>query len=234
MTARLRKMSGSDGAYVSSGGVDGLEPGRPVVTRLRAAHVGPNSDEGLQPLVAFTHLEILELEDLSDVDLSPLCDLRRLDVLSLAYLRDLDLDPLGRLPQVRWLTLGHLRDCRIPERLTLPSSLEVLGINNSGPQETGEPVKQLIEAIDWSALGGLRELQIAVGGMEDLPAIEVDLGFLRHLRRLERLDIPHGVSHGGDGSSPLEPPFDGLPQSLRRVRIDAWEPGPLAAAMGAY
>src|SRR5204863_3858936 len=52
-------------------------------------------------------------------------------------------------------------------------------------------------------------------------------GFLRHLQRLELLDIRRGVWHAGPAPSPLEPPFDGLPRSLTELRIDAWDPEPL-------
>lgn len=59
--------------------------------------------------------------------------------------------------------------------------------------------------------------------------IEVDLGFLRELRSLQRLEVCPGVWHNGSQPSPLEPPFEGLPQSLKTISIDAWKPDELQA-----
>jgi hypothetical protein len=56
---------------------------------------------------------------------------------------------------------------------------------------------------------------------------------LRLLPRLRHLRIHTGVRHRGPSPSPLEPPFDGLPPSLERIQIDAWDPEPVAAALQA-
>ena len=204
-----------------------------MVRNLSVAHVGPDSREGLRPLLAFADLRELELEHVTGVDLSPLTELG-IERLTLQYARDLELEPLGRLGAVRELGLFNLDDCRSPERLILPASVRTLAIGNDGAGCTGRSVKALIEAIDWSGLHELRSLGLWVGGRESLPPIEVDLGFLRHLTRLERLDLAWGVWHSGRSRSPLEPPFDGLARTLGRLRIDAWEPAPLEASLRAY
>jgi len=213
----------SGGLYQASGTLEGITPGRRTVYRLEIRRLTSDAVDGLTPLLGFKDLRILTIERSSGIDLTPLTQLR-LDRLRLVDLADTDLAPLGALSGIADLALYGLHDdCRIPETLTLPSSVEGLGIGNDGRSLSGAPVKQLIEAIDWSRLSNLRDLGITVGGNEPLEPIHVDLGFLRHLQQLERLDMFNGVWHNGQSPSPLEPPFDGLPHSLSNwLRIDAW------------
>ena len=118
--------------------------------------------------------------------------------------------------------------------LRLASTLRMLGVGNDDPDLTGAPVKQLIEALDWDALQGLRSLSIRIGGLYEMRPVEVDMGFLRSLPNLVYLDAYNGFRHVGPRPSPIEPPFDGLSKHLKFLRVDAWEPEPLRAALQAY
>jgi hypothetical protein len=232
MTGKLRKVSYSTpelGMYTASGTLEGVTPGRRKVKRLEVRRLDGSSVDGLRPLTGFADLEVLELERLEGVDLAPLAELPvGLSRLLLGDLRSVDLAPLEQLHDVESLLLTQVHDdCRIPDELRLPSSLRSLLIVNDKRGLTGTPVKRLIEAIDWQRLGDLRVLNLQVGGNEALAPIEVDLGLLRHMPKLERLDIHTNVWHAGPAPSPLDPPFEGLSRDLTWLRIDAWEPGPL-------
>jgi hypothetical protein len=186
---------------------------------LYVDHIGPGTVEGLKPLTRFHDLRSLTLEVVSGVDLAPLADLR-LETLSLRYVRDVDLAPLGEIDGLAWLVALNLRNVQVPPSLTLPASLRLLALDNDGFRETGAPVKALVGAIDWPTLRSLRDLELDVG---DEP-IRVDLGFLRGLPNLQRLQIPYGVHHRGELRSPLSPPFSDLAPGLRQIWIDAWQP----------
>jgi hypothetical protein len=213
--------NGYDTWYVARS-LDGLDPGDETVESLYVEHVGPGTREGLGPLARFPDLRHLELEVVSGVDLEPLADLR-LESLSLRYVRDVDLAPLADMKGLGALSALNLRDVRVPPALALPASLRVLSLYNDGFRETGAPVKAMVEAIDWSALGRLRDLDLIVG---DEP-IRVDLGFLRGLPKLQRIEIPYGVHHHGEVRSP----FAGLAPSLRQIWIDAWQPDRVKRAL---
>lgn len=89
----------------------------------------------------------------------------------------------------------------------------------------------MLSAIDWERLCELRTLMIL--GNSDAP-VECDLSFLRHLPKLDRLDLFRGVWHAGAHPSPLEPPFDGLSRGLTWIRIDAWDPETVRPALADY
>jgi hypothetical protein len=218
------------GIYTLSGTLDGVRPPREPVKDLRITRLTGKSAEGLRPLLAFTDLRKLELEAIRGVDLAPLSQLH-LDTLDIVRARNVDLSPIGAIPTLKRLTLDGLRDVHIPPALTLPPTLEDLGIGNDGFRLTGAPVKALISAIDWSRLGGLRYLGLHVGGGdESLRPIRVDLRLLAHLQRLRQLQI-FGVWHDGSGHSPLDMPFPGLARTLRWVQIDAWRPRKVQRAL---
>jgi hypothetical protein len=199
------------------------------VRELTVRGVDGAASAGLSPLAAFEDLQYLHLARIASTDLSPLAQLE-LHTLGIVGASDVDLAPLQDLDRLEILTLGDLRDCRVPDRLVLAGSMRSLSIVNDGVGLSGEPVRRLIDSIAWEGLGELRALQIAVGGGEPLPPIEVDVGWLRQLVALEWLDMYQGILHHGD-HSPLEPPFDGLPATLKSMRIDAADPKPLAAAL---
>jgi hypothetical protein len=227
MAGRLRKMA--HGVYEISGSLDGLAARGRVVEMLTVRRLGPDSAEGLRPLVGFRELRRLHLERITGVDLSPLAELD-LEILDIQQAEQLDLAPLAMLEGLWLLQLISLRGCRAPKRLTLPASVRSLSLGFDAPKFPGEELEALIEAIDWPRLADLQELYLD-GSDSGGPAAEVDLGFLRHLRRLERLRIELGVWHRGPEPSPLEPPFAGLPTTLRHISLDAWKPEPLKAAL---
>jgi hypothetical protein len=232
----IRKRPGTlpeDGVYDVSRSLDGVRPGRRLVRHLEIRRLSPDTAEGLRPLFAFEDLRELDLVHISAVNLAPLAGLR-LERLAIIAGRRLDLSPLGAVSDLAYLTLADLTECRVPEVLSLPASLRGLTIGVDGPNRTGDTVKALIEAVDWAGLPELRSLALRVGGNEPLPAIEVDLGFVSQLRRLEELDVREGVWQDPSSPSPLEPPFDGLPRTLTSVRIDAWAPDEVAAGLRRY
>jgi hypothetical protein len=223
----LRKLPGRPperGMFEVAGSLDGLAPGRRVVKELEVRGLdGRESKEGLAPLTAFGDLEFLTLTDVRDVDLAPL---RELD---LAYLRieGAAAVDLGGLDGLRSglrgldLLLGE-GERAIPSRLALPPTLEKLSV--------GE--REVLAAIDWATVGGLRMLDVRLGG-DGEPPVDADLGFLRDLPELDHLWVT-GVRHTGQGPSPLEPPFDGLSRGLRRVTFEATDPAAAQAAMRRY
>jgi hypothetical protein len=236
IAGKLRKVRGAPvemGMYTASGTLEGVRPGRRTVKELEVRRLDRFSVDGLRPLTAFEDLEILELARLDGVDLEPLAELSvTVDRLGLTHLTGVDLSPLGHLRAVAGLYLMDVADdCRVPEELPLPSSLRRLFLTNDGRGLSGDPVRRLIEAIDWERLGELRALELRVGGLEPLSAIEVDLGFLSCLPKLERLDVRRGVWHAGPRPSPLEPPFKGLSRNLTWLRINAWDPEPTKAQL---
>ena len=209
---RMRRVGDAQfAAYQASGSLDGLAAGRRLVKQLDVSRVdGATAEEGLDPLLRFPDLERLELNRLASVSLEPLTQVE-LEHLRIWPGRDLDLAPLSRVA-TRSLMLIDLDDrCRVPERLVLHPSLELLLIVADHVNASPRMVKRLIEAVDWRRAGGLRTLGLRVGGLTSLPPIETDLSFLGHLQRLERLDMEEGIWHLGPKPSPLEPPFDRLP-----------------------
>jgi hypothetical protein len=216
--------------------LDGLAAGRRTVKHPSVGRVdGMSSDEGLEPLLRFPDLEVLELNRVASVSIEPLTRLpSRLLWLRIADGKDLDLEPLVRVRTTRLVLLNLDGRCRVADRFYLPEDLEVLAVAADSTKASPTVVKTLIEAIDWSRLNELRDLIVRVGGLNALPPIEVDLTFLRYLGRLERLDLGHGVWHRGPRPSPLEPPFPGLAKTLTQLHINAWEPEPLKQALHDY
>ncbi len=121
-----------------------------------------------------------------------------------------------------------MRDCRLPARLSLPSSLQILGL--AYHDDLREPFASLIETIDWDGLTGLESLHLS--GDPGCPA-QIDLGFFARLNRLKSLELDCAW-HRGASPSPIEPPFVGLPRTLRKVTIDAWEPAVVKQALHQY
>lgn len=239
MAGSLRKVAGSSaelGAYSASGTLQGVRPGRRLVRLLEVRDITEASNDGLRPLIAFPDLEDLSLHRLRGVDLRPLTELAvELRSLDLREVQLVDLSPLGDLKGVSRISLIDVGDdCVIPSELSLPRPLRRLAIINDAPRLSGEPVRRLIEAIDWQGLDELMSLNLRVGGIDQLNPVATDLGFLRHLPRIEWLDLHQGVWHQGPGPSPLEPPFDGLSRHLTWLRLDAWDPEPLKRALHAY
>jgi hypothetical protein len=217
-------VNAADGVYRISGSLDGIQPGDRMVQTLWVRGLGSRTGEGLRPLAAFRSLRRLHLERISGVDLAPLAGLD-LEILDIQEVRDVDLAPIARLKRLTYLQLVSVRDCRVPERLTLPLSLQILGV--AYHDDLREPFAALLAAIDWDGLAGLESLNLS--GDPGWP-VRIDLGFITRLQRLKSLKLDC-VWHGGGKPSPLEPPFDGLPRTLRRVRVDAWEPAALRRAL---
>ena len=222
---------GAEGAYYATGTLkDIIGPGKRTVRSLALKRIAPGEDLGV--LRSFVDLEQLELERVRDLDLYSLAGLG-IEQLTITEGADLDLAPLADLPQLNSLVLGNLDNIQAP-RLTLPASLRLLGIINDDPHLSGEPVKQLIEAIDWSRLTELRSLSLRVGGLYEMAPVDVDLGFLACLPQLERVDMYQGLRHSGSSNSPIEPPFDGLSRELSFARIAGDEPDAVRRALCAY
>jgi hypothetical protein len=230
----LRKVGGTygpAGTYAASGTLAGISgPGRRTVTQLELRRLGP--DEDLSVLAAFAQLERLELHHVNGLDLAPLAGLP-LTHLSILDATALDLAPLAGLPALQWLTLLNLADCTVAP-LTLAPSLVTILVVNDDPGLTGDPVRDIVGAIEWSALPALRSLNFRVGGLYEMRPIELDLGFLRDAPQLTYLDAHTGLRHAGPGPSPFEPPFHGLPKHLTWLRIDADDPEPTRAALREY
>ena len=229
MSPSLRKLP-AEGVYEVSGSIDGLSPGRRIVSDLTVRQLDGSSGEGLAPLAAFGDLRVLQLEQVAQLDLSLLARLP-LERLTIHSGQAIDVTALSAFPALTAFFARDVREWVVPRVLRLPGSLRLLGLLNDGLGQTGTTIQQLIEAIDWRALTRLESLTLAVGGLEPLDPIRVDLGFLRSLSALKDIDIPQGVWHQGDGLSPLEPPFDGLSEALETVRIDAWDPAPAVDAL---
>lgn len=171
----------------------------------------------LRPLAPLQDLRRLHLERISGIDLTPLAALD-LEILGIDEARDVDLAPLADLAGLWYLHLVSVRDCRLPARLSLPPTLQALSLTYPG--DLREPLAALLEAIYWDGLAGLESLHLSADPA--YPA-QVDLGFLARLSRLKSLELDC-VWHRGSAPSPLEPPFTGLPRTLRKVHVDAWEP----------
>jgi len=191
-----------------------------------------DASEDLAVLRSFADLEELTLEHVRGVDLRPLTGLG-VERLTITEAVGVDLTPLAALPQLFSLILGNLDDIEVAQ-LTLAPSLRLLVVINDDPMLTGEPVRRLIKAIDWSRLAGLRSLSLRVGGLYEMPPIAVDFGFLRCLPKLERLDMYAGLRHAGPSRAPTEPPFDGLSRDLTALRISGDEPASVRTALCKY
>ena len=226
MTRGLRRARGTPpelGIFEVSGSLDGIELGGRVVKVLRVRRMDSETVEGLEPLRRLPDLREVELVHVTGVDLSALAHLG-VERLTLQEVRGLDLAALEDLPKLRYLQVFNFAECRVPERLRLAASLENLLVANDARDLSGAPVKRMIEAIDWEGLPNLFGLVLSVGGMEMLPAIEVDVGFLRHLTGLRLLRLDQGVWPAAGGPTLFEPPFDALPPNLQTIRITAWDP----------
>ena len=232
MAVKFQKVPGRPaelGMYRLSGNLSELDgPGKRVVRDLEATRVeGPST--ALEVFVAFPDLQRLGLGGIDGMRLDPLATLG-LQSLAVSGGRNLDLAPLSAFAGLRRLLLSGLEHCRVPDHLVLPASLRSLVLFTQTPEGEPDVVAALLRSIDWSALPDLQELDIrAVGAL-----LRVDLGFLRELPNLERLDLPSGVVHDAVGPSPLEPPFEGLSCKLQWLRIEGDEPDRLTALLNAY
>jgi hypothetical protein len=223
MPSTLRKLPGRPperGMYEISGSLDGVGPGRRVVKELYVNRLDGRGTEGLAPLVAFDDLRRLILNQVRDLDLEVLSRLD-LEFVRIEEANRVNLgtfaarDGLGRLD-----LLCLDADCVVPREMTLPPSLWSLVLGEFRSPATGDQIHALLEAIDWSKLTALTSLYVR---LENIPPVETDLTFLRHLPDLESLWIT-GVHHRGPAPSPLEPPFNGLSRKLQRVIIEADDP----------
>jgi hypothetical protein len=229
MAAALRKIA--ENHYVASGSLAALrDPGRRIVRRLGIRNPDPGDD--LSSLAAFPDLAELELEHIHDVDISALAGLK-LRTLAIWDCSSVDLDVLGELPALEVLRIGNVRDVAI-RRLPLARSLAGLAIINDDPALNGQPVARALKAIDWQALGRLQSLTVRVGGLYELPPIDVDLSFLRSLPALNHLMLAPGVHHHGPQPSPLEPPIDGLSKQLSYVEAEVTDPDAVQSALRGY
>jgi hypothetical protein len=222
---------GAEGAYYATGALKGITgSGKRIVRALALRRLCPGED--LAVLRSFGDLKTLELEHVRDVDMCPLAGLG-IEHLTITEATGIDLAPLAELAQLRSLILGNMHDIDVP-RLRLAPSLRLLVVLNDDPELTGQPVRQVIESIDWSRLTELRSLSLRVGGLYEMPSIEVDFGFLRCLPHLESLDMYAGLRHIGPSPSPTAPPFDGLSRKLTVLRIVGDEPAAVREALCAY
>jgi hypothetical protein len=233
MAPGLRKLSGKggpEGAYTLSGTLVGLDgPGRRTVRWLELRNL--QAAENLSVLRAFPELRRLDLLHVQGLDLSPLRGLA-LQQLQLQDASDIDLAPIAELALLEGLSLINIDRISAPS-LRLSGALRMLTIINDDPDLTGGAVKSLVEAIEWERLGDLKWLALRVGGLHVMRPIQLDLGFLRSLPKLESLTLSPGIDDAGRGTSPLEPPFDGLPRTLRRVHIQADHPERVEAELKA-
>lgn len=228
--AGLKKIPGNSGEgwYTVSGSLEEVTgPGRRTVEILEVHRA---TDLDLSVLSAFPDLRRLELERVARVRIETLPRLPGLD-LGLELISHTDLAGLSGRDDLRRLAIVDASECHVPPRMTLPDQLESLWLTANIDRSTGEPIKAMLEAIDWSQLSGLRDLNVRVSSG---PLVQVDLGFLRLLPNLERLEVRDGIEHVGPQPSPLEPPFSGLSKRLTWVRIDAWDPPRVQAAMQSY
>ncbi len=194
-------------------------------TRVRAINVSAikNEPAALRPLADHPELDSVGLTKVEGVDLSPLEGLP-LEWLSLERCSGLDLTPLAALAELDTLTLNGLGAITVPERLELSPKLRMLILVADGRNELTASVESLIRSVAWERLPHLEGLTIRVGFDSPGWPAKVDLNFLRHLTGLTGLDIVRGVHHTATSPSPLQSPFDGLPRSLRGVRVDADDP----------
>jgi hypothetical protein len=181
--------------------LDGLRPGRRTVEVLIVKHLTADTAQGLRPLREFPDLRALELEWPADIDLEPLAELP-IESLNIEYGQQLDLAPLARMPSLHQLSINDPRGCVVPRRWELGPPLRSLDLMVERP--AGAFLRDAVAAIPWGDLTSLESL--AVMGESNL----LDLGFLAEVPWLTALEI-RGLRHGGDGPSPLEPPFPSLP-----------------------
>jgi hypothetical protein len=236
MTLKLQKLPGKPaelGMYRLTGDLAELNgPGRRVVRDLEVLNVhGP--PDALDGLVPFTDLRRLGLSGIDGMRLEPLTRLT-LTTLAISNSRGLDLEPLAGLDGLSQLLLTGLEDCQVPARLALPTSLRYLVLVSDSPGATPRVISALVKAIDWVSLAGLEMLDLYAGGAHAVAPVRADLGLLRHLPNLKRLEMAAGVIHAGAGPSPLEPPFDGLSRRLEWLRIEGEDPDRLQAQLQQY
>jgi hypothetical protein len=232
MTVKWQKVPGRPaelGMYRLSGNLAELEgPGKRVVRDLEVTRVeGPPT--ALAVFAAFPDLQRLGVGGIDGMRLDPLAAIG-LQSLAISGARNLDLAPLSAFAGLRQLLLSGLEHCRVPDRLALPATLRSLVLLTQTPEGEPDVVAALVRSIDWSALPDLKELDIRADGA----LLRVDLGILRELPNLERLDLPTGVVHDAAGPSPLEPPFEGLSRKLQWLRIESDDPDRLTSLLNAY
>jgi hypothetical protein len=220
-----------EGRYAVTGPLSGgAGPGRRTVTWLELRRLTGADDLSL--LAALPDLQTLELEHIDGADLAPLAGLG-LKHLDLRSIRGVDLRVLAKLPLLEGLTVIDFEDVQL-SKISLSPRLQWLAIINDDTGLTGAPVRTMVEAIAWEHLDALGGLEIRVGGLTEIRPIDLDLGFLRALPALERLDIDTGIRHVGARPSPVDPPFDGLSKRLSFVCIAADDPEDVEARLRDY
>jgi hypothetical protein len=217
------------GIFTVSGSLDGVRPGRHPVRILTVRRV--SGAGALEGLAAFDEVFQLHLEHVDGVDLAPLGRMAGLRELRLHSVKHTDLAPLAAVAGLELLVLADAVDCPVPPRLELSATVREIGLSVDVAGATGAVIAALAAAIDWRRLSGLRALSMRVGGLERLPSIEVDLGFLRELAQLQSLHIEYGIRARRGSRSPLEPPFTGLPEQLAYLSVSSDDPEPLREAL---
>lgn len=217
MAGTLKK-NGPEGSYVIAGRLSEVDgPGRRIVRRLLVRRPPPGSD--LSVLARFTDLEHLELQHADALDLSVLGTLPTLTSISIQGARGANLRPLEDMSALTSLILYDVESTPAHD-LSLSSSLRSLTVGVDNPAVPSSALKRIVDDLDWAVIGDLRSLMLVVGGVHDLPAVELDLSFLRRLQHLERLDLPMGIVDVSPTPSPICPPFPGLSPALRHARFE--------------
>lgn len=217
MAGALKK-NGPEGSYVIAGPLSDVDgPGRRIVRRLLVRRPSPGSD--LSVLARFPDLEHLELQRADAIDLSALGTLPALTSISIQGARGVDLRPLEDVSGLASLILYDVESTPAHD-FSLSSSLRSLTVGVDDTAVPSSALKRIVDALDWAAIGDLRSLTLVVGGVHDLPAVELDLSFLRRLQHLERLDLAMGIVDASPTPSPIRPPFPGLSPTLRHARFE--------------
>ena len=203
--------------YKTTGSIEGLVQGRRTIRELTIR----NAEGGFAQLATLKDLARLSVEGGTGLDLASLASLpTQCGYVDFAALRDTDLGRL-KLPETATMVgiFSPHASCAVSGVPGLPSRLMYLGLLAQGTS-SGGVLQRFVDRVRWDNLGQLNRLDIHVDAQADGYPLEVDLGFLRHLPRLERADF-FGVRHRRSvGPSPLEPPFQGLPKTLSWLRIE--------------
>lgn len=99
----------------------------------------------------------------------------------------------------------------------LPRGIQRLALQAHDVETIGF-AQDLLENVDWDITA--QTLDTFSLQVTEVGPVRFDLGFLRLLRNLEAIGI-QGVEHGGQGASPIRPPFSGLSRRLTQVSIEA-------------
>jgi len=206
------------GSYRTTGNIEELAEGRREIRSLRIrSAVG-----SIKSLAMLRHLESLVIDGGRELDLSELAALSTTcHSVALSALQDTDLGGLMLPETVRSFGLSSPhKTCPTSRTPGLPRGLDDLGLT-ARAGSSGISLRRFIDAIQWDDLDRLERLDLHAEARAAGYPVEIDFGLFRSLPRLERSDV-FGFRHRRSaGPSPLEPPFDGLPEKLSWLRIDA-------------